>query len=231
MCRLRAATTEITSGRYGWLRSATSAYASSVVRSCCALRVQNESVSESDGRGAQVGHPRRILLYGVTGSGKTTLARRIEAITGLPSHSIDDEVGWLPDWVERPRDQQRDLVSQIVSSEEWVLDTAYGHWRDLVLPRTELIVALDYPRRVSLTRLLRRTTRRLLTAEQACNGNKETLRRALSIQSIVVWHFRSFANKRAQVVAWLADSSAPPVVQIRSPQEVENWLAALEARY
>ena len=47
-------------------------------------------------------------------------------------------------------------MSRIASSDEWVLDTAYGHWRDLVLPRTELIVALDYLRIVSLARLTRR---------------------------------------------------------------------------
>src|SRR3954452_17269065 len=90
--------------------------------------------------------PHRILVYGVTWSGKTTLARQIGEITGLPWHSVDDEIGWLPGWVERARDEQRDLAAQIVSSEKWVLDTAYGRWRHVVLSRTLLIVALDYPR-------------------------------------------------------------------------------------
>ena len=61
--------------------------------------------------------PGRILIYGVTGSGKTTLARQVGAITGLPWHSVDDEIGWLPDWLERPRDEQRQLASQIATSE------------------------------------------------------------------------------------------------------------------
>lgn len=169
-------------------------------------------------------------MYGVTGSGKTTLARRIAQITGIPWHSVDDEVGWLPDWVERPREEQRALVSRIATSEEWVLDTAYGHWRDLVLPRTELIVALDYPRLTSLTRLTRRTMRRVLTREVACNGNTESLRQALSSRSIVAWHFRSFARKRRQITAWQADPSAPPVVRLESPRSTEQWLAALRDR-
>lgn len=174
---------------------------------------------------------RRILIYGVTGSGKTTLARQIGEITGLPWHSVDDEIGWLPNWLERPRDEQRRLASQIAASEQWVLDTAYGHWRDVVLARTELIVALDYPRLVSLAWLLRRTSRRVVTGELACNGNRESFRQALSTDSIIAWHFRSFSHKREQIAAWLANPSAPPVVRLRSPQMTQRWLATLRIRH
>lgn len=164
----------------------------------------------------------------MTGSGKTALAHRIAEIAGLPCHSADDEIGWLPNWVERPRDEQRQLASAIADAERWVLDSAYGHWRDVVLPRTDLIVALDYPRHVSLARLLRRTARRVLTGEPACNGNRETLRLALSSESIVLWHFRSFAGKRTRIADWLADPTAPPLVRLTSPGQTERWLTQLE---
>lgn len=155
------------------------------------------------------------------------MARRIGSGLGLPWHSVDDEVGWLPGWVERPRDEQRALASRIVSAEEWVLDSSYGHWRDVVLDRAELIVALDYPRRVSLIRLLVRTARRVVTGEEVCNGNRESLGRTLSSQSILAWHFRSFARKREQIAKWVADPSAPPVVRLRTPHQAEVWLGSL----
>lgn len=169
-------------------------------------------------------------MYGVTGSGKTTLAREIGEVLGLPFHSVDDEIGWLPGWVERPRDEQRELASRIALSEKWVLDTAYGHWRDVVVPRADVIVALDYPRLVSLAWLLVRTAKRVVTRELACNGNRESLRLVLSSQSIVAWHFRSFAHKREQISAWQADPSGPRVVRLRSRRATRAWVAALRGR-
>jgi adenylate kinase family enzyme len=145
-------------------------------------------------------------------------------------HSVDDEIGWLPGWVERPRDEQRELASAIARSERWVLDSTYSHWRDVILARVELIVALDYPRYVSLARLLRRTARRVVTGERACNGNRETLRLVLSSESIIRWHFRSFAGKRARIAEWLADPAAPPVVRLTSPRQTQAWLSELEAQ-
>jgi adenylate kinase family enzyme len=204
-----------------------------VARGRCILG-QNEVVGAGGDRHCG-GHgredPWRILIYGVTGSGKTTLARQVAEITGLPWHSVDDEIGWLPNWSERPRDEQRDLALRIASGGKWVLDSAYGHWRDVILARTELIVALDYPRQLSLAWLLGRTARRIVTGELACNGNKESLRQVVSSDSIIAWHFRSFSRKRQQIVAWQADPTAPPVVRLRTPRLTEEWLSALRIRH
>jgi adenylate kinase family enzyme len=205
---------------------ATAGSASAVIRSDPDIRVTGRETT-SPILLQRVSSPQRILVYGVTGSGKTTLARRIGEITGLPWHSMDDEVGWLPGWVERPVEDQVRMVARLVASESWVLDTAYGHWRDLVLARADLVVALDYPRWVSLTRLVGRTMRRAFTRETACNGNIETWRKVFSSDSILVWHFRSFARKRSRIAAWEADLNAPSVVRLRSPFETERWLTAL----
>lgn len=67
------------------------------------------------------------------------------------------------------------------------------------LSRAELIVALDYPRWFSPQRLLRRTTTRALDQRLTCNGNRKSLRLALSRDSIVVWHFQSFRRKRRRI--------------------------------
>ncbi|OXM43204.1 AAA family ATPase [Amycolatopsis alba] len=167
--------------------------------------------------------PGRIVVYGVTGSGKSTLARELAERTGLPWHSVDDGLAWQPGWVPVPDDEQRRRVTVLVADDRWIIDGMFAKWRDLAMPRAELIVALDYPRWVSLSRLLRRTVVRCVTRRPICNGNVETLRGMLSRDSIVVWHFRSFARKRRTIRDWAADP-AVPVVRLTSPRAAKRWL-------
>jgi len=170
---------------------------------------------------------RRILVYGVTGSGKSTAATRLGAVTRLPVH-LADELTWLPGWVPVDTETQRETFAAIAASDAWVLDTAYSSWLDLVLPRCELVVALDYPRWRSLAQLLRRTAVRIVDRRPVCNGNVETLRGAVSRDSIIAWHFRSFTRKRDRVEEW-SRSTDVAVLRFRRPADAERWLRALES--
>jgi adenylate kinase family enzyme len=168
---------------------------------------------------------RRILIYGVCGSGKSTFAKRLSRATGLPLHLVDD-LAFLDNWQPRPDEEQRRAIELIVDQDAWILDTAYGKWLELPLARAELILGLDYPRWFSLQRLLRRTITRIITREPVCNNNRESLRLALSRQSIILWHFKSFARKRSRMRQWAAEEPER-VILFKSAAEAEAWLKRL----
>ncbi len=166
----------------------------------------------------------RILTYGVTGSGKSTLALRLGELTGTPVHLVDDfcfEANWKQVSVE----EQIRRVREIVGADEWILDSAYGNWLTEILPRCDLIVGLDYSRGFTFWRLLRRSIRRAWTGEPCCNGNRETFSKLLSLDSILLWHAKSFARKRQRIRTWAAD---PPgmtkVLRFTQPRDLERWL-------
>jgi adenylate kinase family enzyme len=187
----------------------------------------------------------------VTGSGKSSAARAYAKATGLPEFSADDCVGWLPGWEQRDAAEQRALGAAIAARDRWVLDSAYAGWRDLVLARAELVVALDYPRWLSLSRLVRRTARRIVTGQVVCNGNRETVARAIAKDSVIRWHFQSFARKRRVIRDMQAgrdlaverdaramgdmqagrnlqgERNTAQVIVFRRPRDLEAWLASV----
>ena len=173
---------------------------------------------------------RRIVVYGVTGSGKSSLARRIAASLDIPYVAVDD-LTWEPGWTPVPNAEQLARFERIAATESWVLDAAYTGWRDTVLDRAQLVVCLDYPRLRSLARLTRRTVIRMVTRERICNGNTESLRVAVSRDSILIWHFRSFGRQRERMRAWAACAPGPTVrvLLFRSPKDASAWLAGLSA--
>lgn len=169
----------------------------------------------------------RVLVYGVTGSGKTTLARRLGEALGVPWFEAD-QLTWLPNWKEVTLEDQQTAITAVCARDRWVLDTAYGKWRHIPLARATLIVALDYPRWVSLGRLIRRTARRVHSGEPCCNGNRETLRTALGHNGIIFWHFKSFRSKQRRIREM--QGSDIPVVVIRSSRELEAFVDSINAQ-
>jgi adenylate kinase family enzyme len=173
---------------------------------------------------------RRVLVYGVCGSGKTTFAERVSRATGLPWHSVDD-LTWLPGWQEVPLEQQVTKIKAICESPAWILDTAYSKWLDIPIASAEVILALDYPRWFSLQRLLRRTFMRAIDKRPVCNGNQESWRGVFSRDSLIFWHFRSFPHKRARIRKWQSQASGPRVIAFRNAREAELWLRSLASHH
>jgi len=174
-----------------------------------------------------LGDARRILVYGVTGAGKTTLARTLGERTGLPWHSVDD-LTFEPGWVTVPLEEQKRRIQAIVDGPEWILDTAYGNWLDIPFARAEVIVGLDYPRWFSLQRLVRRTITRLFDGKPICNGNRETLKEMFSKNSIIGWHFKSFRKKHDRIEKWSNAPDGPKVIRLYRAQEAERLLEGLK---
>jgi adenylate kinase family enzyme len=169
---------------------------------------------------------RRIIVYGATGSGKSTAAALIAARLGLPAVDVD-ALTWLPGWVEVDRQRQREVIARIAAGDAWVLDAAYSMWLDLVLPRAQLVVGLDYPRWLSFQRLVRRTAGRLVRRTPTCNGNYETLASVLGRDSILRWHATSWPRKRDRMRAWAEAPEPPPAILFRRPRDLRVWIASL----
>jgi adenylate kinase family enzyme len=161
------------------------------------------------------GPPRRIVILGGAGTGKTTLARRLAARTGARLVVLDEV--WRREWGAADIPAFRTLVVEAHAGDAWISDGNFAQATfDLRLPRAELVVWTEAPRLVSSWRAMTRTLR---PGEQ---------HRPADIGQVLrfIWGFERVNRPR---IEGLRERIAPkvPVVRVRSKAEAEALLAEL----
>jgi energy-coupling factor transporter ATP-binding protein EcfA2 len=176
----------------------------------------------------------RILILGRTGSGKTTLARELAAAIDVP-HVELDALYFGPGFSTVPLPVLRERTTEAISGERWVTDGNKSAVRDLVWPRADTIVWLDYPVAVSLWRLGKRALWRtsVLTTEASHSGDKAGLpKQMLSAAKGVLTALRSHRGQRRAYPKMFAEPQNRhlAVVRLRSPRATRRWLAGVASR-
>ncbi|QQM45657.1 P-loop NTPase family protein [Streptomyces liliifuscus] len=167
----------------------------------------------------------RILVAGITGAGKTTMAQALSARLRLPFHEMDSLVFNGPDWAVDPDLHQQ--VAKIAAAPAWIFDS-FGHpeVRDLLWTSADTVIWLDYPRAVVMPRVLRRSLRRTLLRERVFGGNVETLSSWFSGDHPAWSSWTQYEARRAEINRRTTDPRFAPlnVVHLRSPREATAWL-------
>ncbi|MFD8127332.1 P-loop NTPase family protein [Streptomyces mirabilis] len=171
---------------------------------------------------------RRILVVGSTGAGKSTLARGLSGRLGLPYHEMDalyfTGAGWAVN------EKLREDVLRITAEPCWVIDSlGYPEVRDLMWDRADTVIWLDYPKRVVLPRVLRRSVRRTVTREPLFGGNRETWTGWLSREHPLWWAWSQHANRRREITRRTGDPRFAPLDTLRfdRPGDTAAWVKSL----
>lgn len=171
---------------------------------------------------------RRIAVVGSTGSGKTTLARELAHRFGSP-HVEFDALHWEPNWTQAAVDVFRGRVGEALSGDAWVADGNYGAVRDITWSRADTIVWLDYRLSIILSRLIRRTLRRVTTGEELWNGNRERWAHQFTRDSLLLWALQTYHRRRRDYTRYLQQPEYAhlTVIHLRSPSETRRWLSSI----
>jgi adenylate kinase family enzyme len=170
---------------------------------------------------------RRILVTGSTGAGKTTLAQAVAGRLGVPFHEMDALALTGPGWAENPR--LAEDVAAITAGPGWVFDSlGYPEVRDLLWGRADGIVWLDYPRRVVMARVLRRSAARTLRRQRVFGGNVEDWRLWLTRDHPAWWAWSQYDARRAEIAERIDRFRPAEVVRLGHPRAAREWLAGLE---
>ena len=171
----------------------------------------------------------RIVVGGISGVGKTMLARELARRLDLPYVDFD-ALFHGPGWTRRSTFETD--VDAFLATDRWVTDSD-GYQSFLgsrVHERADTLVWLDYPRWLVMWRVIRRTIRRLLSRERLFNDNRERLLAAvLDPEHPVRWAWTQHADRRRRNETIAADRAFAQltVVRLRSPRETREWLTGL----
>jgi predicted kinase len=170
----------------------------------------------------------RILIVGRTGSGKTTIAQELAAALGVP-HVELDSLYFGPEFSRAPLSLLRERTRAAVSGDRWVTDGNKRAVRDLVWPRADTIIWLDYPLYVSLWRLAKRARTRtsMLSAQAVQTGRRSRLpKHMLAAARGVLTALRSHRGQRREYPRLFVQPANQhlAVARLRSPRATREWM-------
>ena len=173
---------------------------------------------------AQIRGARRIMVIGCSGGGKSTLSQKLASHFGLTYLSIDRDILWLPGWVERGKEEQRERIIERIAGERWVMDGTNPSTFDIRLPRTDILIWVRMPRLLCVWGVMTRWLKHIgRTRPEMAPGCIEKV----DWQFLeFIWTFeRKFAPRVISEIA--AHGPHVPVLQVKSRRQVRALLDLL----
>ena len=163
----------------------------------------------------------RLIVTGQSGCGKTSLAKRISALVGVPHIHIDDYHGDVSPMASAAR-----AAGSITGG--WVAEACVWQIPRPIWDAADLVIFLDYANSVHYRRILRRCLRSCL-AKPTWNHVREVARSEWGHLKIM---YRYADENRAgwQKQGGITDATVP-VVRFVTSRETEIWLAELARQF
>ena len=174
---------------------------------------------------------KRIVVVGVTSSGKSTLAEKLAERFNLNYIELD-ALHWEPNWQGAPLQIFRARVEKATQAEKWIVAGNYRTVRDLIWPKAEAVIWLDYPLLIILWQLTYRNFKRWWTQELLWGTNREPFWvhfKIWSNESLYHWLFKTYWRRKREYPLLFSQPAHQhlTVIHFKHPAETEEWLASL----
>jgi len=166
---------------------------------------------------------KKVIVIGCPGSGKSTFARALHDITGLPLYHLD-MMYWNADRTIVSQDVFRARLAETIKKDSWIIDGNYGSTIELRLQACDTVFFLDYPLDVCMDGIISR------------RGKERPDMPWIESEDDVDEEFIEFvknynSENRPEVVALLEKYADKEIIIFKSRDEADNFLRELEENY
>jgi adenylate kinase family enzyme len=174
----------------------------------------------------------RVVVVGISCSGKTTFSKRLAIVLNNPRFELDDFF-WGPNWHSRPTADFRRLAAEAAAGERWVIDGGYRAAREVVWPRATAVVWLNLSFVTVFGRAVVRCFIRARSAELLHTaGNRESFRHSFFSRGSILLHIiKTYSAQRRRYRELRESGQFPQIVWIefRGPTDAEEFLHSLSS--
>jgi adenylate kinase family enzyme len=177
---------------------------------------------------------KRISVVGSSGSGKTTVARRLAEALSVP-HVELDALHWGENWSAATKAELSERVRAATTGERWVVDGNY--WSKIgpqVWTTADTVVWVSPPRWRTIWQSVTRTVRRATTRQESWGGNRESWRGLMfwrGKDSILWWAWTTYARTQERYAQAMNDPQWTHITfhRLRTRREIDRFIAQVSA--
>ncbi|MBX3579315.1 MAG: hypothetical protein KF723_19105 [Rhizobiaceae bacterium] len=168
---------------------------------------------------------RRVAVFGNAGGGKSTLARRLAQLTGLPLYAVD-RMQYRDGGAEVPEHEFLTAHAELLARDAWIID-GFGSidttWARFA--QADTLVHVDLPLIVHAWWVTKRLLKGLFVAPEGWPKGSPILRSSLNSYAVLWPCHRALTPRYRQLVAQAAASKR--VHHLRSAGDIRALLEAV----
>jgi len=165
--------------------------------------------------------PKRIMIFGRPGSGKSTFAYLLSTKLNLPLHHLDKHF-YKENWVERSYQEFMDIQENIIANPTWIIDGNNTRSLESRYRNADLVFYFNYPRHICYYRIFKRLFYKNPALDDRAAGCHETVRFSLLRY---MWSFEKRVSNQIQKLKTCYPNTR--FVEIKNDKQLATFLKTL----
>ena len=172
---------------------------------------------------------KNIFVVGTSGSGKSTLGKYL-ATTHDYRYLELDAIYWLPNWTPREASELTQLIREEQAKPGGLVLDGNTLNKGATISPGDTLVFLDFSRGLIVSRVLRRTIKRIITRQELWSGNREEAKFLFSRDpelNPVLWAFTTHYRRRGEYLDLISKLEGIEVLHITTKAHLKALKAAI----